>query len=104
MGVREAIGLLTGSASDRRLRELGVLQAAHLLVMGGLQPNLQAACEAAQRALDAGEAAERFARMVALQGGPKDVLRQAGLAPAPCSHGLGLSPCHPLPRPRHHAV
>jgi thymidine phosphorylase len=58
--VREAIDLLTGSASDPRLRELCVLQAAHLLVMGGLQPNLPAACEAAQRALDAGEAAERF--------------------------------------------
>ena len=86
--VREAIDLLTGSASDPRLRELCVLQAAHLLVMGGLQPNLPAACEAAQRALDAGEAAERFARMVALQGGPKDVLRQAGLAAAPCSQGV----------------
>lgn len=86
--VREAIDVLTGKSSEPRLLELCVLQAAHLLVMGGLQPNLGAACEAAQRALDSGEAAERFARMVAFQGGPSDVLHDARLALAPCSQGV----------------
>jgi thymidine phosphorylase len=87
--VREAIDVLIGSAaSDPRLRELCVLQTAHLLVMGGLQPSLQAAEEAALRALDSGAAAERFARMVALQGGPNDVLRDTGLATAPFSIGV----------------
>ena len=92
--VCEAIGLLTGQAAEPRLLELCVLQTAHLLVMGGLQPNLDDARRAAMQALDSGAAAERFARMVALQGGPKDVLQQASVgqraawAAAPCSVGV----------------
>lgn len=71
-----------------RLLWLSVLQTAHLLVMGGLQPDLPTAWEAALKALHSGAAAERFARMVALQGGPADVWRDAGLASAPCTVGV----------------
>jgi thymidine phosphorylase len=86
--VREAIDVLTGSTADPRLSELSVLQTAHLLVMGGLQPDLESARDAALRALASGQAAERFERMVALQGGPPAVLRDAGLLIAPCSVGV----------------
>jgi len=81
--VQEALEVLAGTACEPRLLELCMLQAAHLLVMGGLQPNLDAARAVVRTALDSGAAAERFARMVALQGGPRDVLRDAQLPRAP---------------------
>lgn len=86
--VREAIDLLAGRSAEPRLLELCLLQAAHLLVMGGLQPSLEAAQAAAQAALRSGAAAERFARMVALQGGPGDVMRNPGLPKAPTTVGV----------------
>ncbi|MFM7972549.1 MAG: thymidine phosphorylase [Betaproteobacteria bacterium] len=81
--VQEALEVLKGTAAEPRLLELCVLQAAHLLVMGGLQPTLDDARLAVRTALDSGAAAERFARMVATQGGPRDVLRDAQLPRAP---------------------
>lgn len=86
--VREAMDLLAGRSAEPRLLELCVLQTAHLLVMGGLQRDLEAARAAAQSALDSGMAADRFARMVALQGGPADVWRQAPLAAAPITRAV----------------
>ena len=86
--VREAMDVLSGRAAEPRLVELCVLQTAHLLVMGGLQPDETAARAALQRALDSGEAAERFARMVALQGGPTDVWRDAKLPTAPVTRAV----------------
>lgn len=88
--VQEAIDLLTGAAAEPRLLELCVLQTAHLLVMGGLQPTLEAARAAAMKALRSGEAAARFERMVALQGGPRNVLRWDGGDRAP--HAVGVWP------------
>ena len=88
--VQEALDLLTGVRAEPRLLELCLLQTAHLLVMGGLQSTLEAARQAAQEALGRGEAAERFARMVALQGGPRDVLHVASLPLAP--HSVGVWP------------
>ena len=88
--VTEAIDLLTGGACEPRLLELCLLQTAHLLVMGGLHRSLQEAQSAARQALSSGQAAERFGRMVALQGGPADVLRRAGLPRAP--HAVGVWP------------
>jgi len=81
--VREAIDLLTGRAREPRLLELTLQQAAQLLWRGALQPTLDDARAAAERALAGGAAAERFARMVAALGGPADVLRDAGLPVAP---------------------
>jgi thymidine phosphorylase len=72
--VRESIDHLTGAASDERLREVTLALSAELLVLGGVQPDAGTARAAAERALDSGVAAERFAAMVAELGGPADLL------------------------------
>jgi thymidine phosphorylase len=72
--VRESIEHLTGAASDERLREVTLALAAELLLLGGLQPDVAAARQAAEQALDGGAAAERFAAMVTELGGPADLL------------------------------
>jgi thymidine phosphorylase len=72
--VRESIAGLTGEALDDRLREVTLALSAELLVLGGVEADAQAASSAAERALDSGAAAERFAAMVAELGGPSDLL------------------------------
>jgi thymidine phosphorylase len=72
--VRESTDHLTGEASDERLREVTLALSAELLVLGGLQPDAAAGREAAEKALDSGAAAERFAAMVRELGGPADIL------------------------------
>jgi thymidine phosphorylase len=83
--VREAIQFLTAAPAEREPRQatITLALAAEMLHLGGLAPTLEAAHARARAALDSGAAAERFARMVALQGGPADVLRDAQLPPAP---------------------
>ncbi len=85
--VAEAMVLLRGDGrSDpalARLRELCLALTAEALVLGGLAPDAAAAQALAQARLDDGSAAERFARMVAALGGPRDVWRDAGLPAAP---------------------
>jgi thymidine phosphorylase len=78
--VREAIDYLTGAAREPRLHAVTIALAASLLEQGGLAADGRAA---ADRALESGAAAERFAAMVAALGGPSDVLGDAGLATAP---------------------
>jgi thymidine phosphorylase len=69
--VRESIDVLTGSAdADPRLVEVTLALARALLPLGGLDP------DTAQRALESGAAAERFAAMVAALGGPADLLER----------------------------
>jgi thymidine phosphorylase len=68
--VRESIDHLTGAASDERLREVTLALSAELLVLGGVERDAGAARAAAERALDDGAAAERFASMVSELGGP----------------------------------
>jgi thymidine phosphorylase len=72
--VRESIDHLTGAARDDRLREVTLALSAELLVLGDLRPDVAAAREAAELALDGGAAAERFAEMVRELGGPADLL------------------------------
>jgi thymidine phosphorylase len=72
--VRESIDHLTGAVSDERLREVTVALSAELLALGGVYPDVAAAREAAEKALDGGAAAERFGAMVAELGGPGDLL------------------------------
>ena len=72
--VRETIDHLTGAATDERLREVTVALSAELLTLGGVQPDAQSARDAAEKALDGGAAAERFAAMVTELGGPSDIL------------------------------
>jgi thymidine phosphorylase len=72
--VREAISGLAGGPLDDRLRDVTLALSAELLVLGGVSADPEAARAAAQRALDSGAAAERFAAMVAELGGPSDLL------------------------------
>jgi thymidine phosphorylase len=72
--VREAIDFLTGRRRDARLLAVTVALTEEMLLLGGLAPGAAAATAAVGRALASGAAAERFARMVAALGGPRDIL------------------------------
>lgn len=72
--VRESLDFLTGRAADPRLREVTVALAAELLVLGGLAADVREARARVESVIDGGEAADRFARMVAALGGPKNIL------------------------------
>ena len=72
--VRESIDHLTGAARDERLHEVTVALSGELLRLGGVIPDEDEAQAAAERALDSGAAAERFAAMTAELGGPPDLL------------------------------
>ena len=74
--LREAISMLQGEACDARLLEVTLALGAAVMVLGGLAPSEQAAREALRQSLANGGAAERFARMVASLGGPKDLLEK----------------------------
>jgi thymidine phosphorylase len=109
--VREAIDVLTGRGAEPRLREVALALAAELLALGGVAAEQDAASRV-ERALDSGAAAERFARMVAALGGPKDLLEdperhlpqapvrrpvcleQAGMVGAIDVRALGLAVVH----------
>jgi thymidine phosphorylase len=80
---QEAIAFLTGQRREPRLLALTLELGAELLVLGGLDADLATAKKRLARGLYQGHAAEHFARMVAARGGPVDVLKQSGLAPAP---------------------
>jgi thymidine phosphorylase len=81
--VREAIAYLKGKR-DARLHECTRALAVEMLDVAGIAPRASAAAKL-DAALASGEAAERFARMVAALGGPADLLERpdAYLAKAP---------------------
>ncbi len=81
--VRESIAFLTGAAREPRLLALTLALAAQMLNLAGLADSVAEGERLARRALDSGAAAERFARMVAALGGPRDVLTDAALPTAP---------------------
>ena len=81
--VQETLDYLRGSAREPRLHQVTLALAAQMLHLGGLAASAEAGRAQAQTALDRGAAAERFARMVALLGGPADVFADAGLVTAP---------------------
>jgi thymidine phosphorylase len=72
--VRESIDHLTGAARDERLLEVTLALSAELLVLGGLERDVDHGRAAAVSALESGRAAERFAAMVTELGGPSDLL------------------------------
>ena len=73
--VLESVEGLTDPASlDGRLRDVTLSLCAELLVLGGIEGDASAARSSAERALDSGAAAERFAAMVRELGGPSDLL------------------------------
>ena len=82
--LRDAIDFLTDPASrDPRTLALTLALGVEVLRTGGLFAGDDDARAALQHTLDSGAAAERFARMVSLLGGPADVLHDARLPVAP---------------------
>ena len=83
--VQEAIDFLTGRRRDVRLHAVTTALASELLVVGGLASDYRAACDAVERALASGAAAERFSRMVEALGGPDNLVESTEqyLAQAP---------------------
>jgi len=76
--VAEAVAFLNGTERDPRLHELVLALGGEMLLLGGLASNPEQAHSQLQRALDSGQAAERFAWMVHALGGPVDLLQQPG--------------------------
>jgi thymidine phosphorylase len=74
--IRESVDFLSAGTANDRLYEVVMALGAEMLVLGGLAENQQAAAERLQTALASGDAAEVFARMVASQGGPADLLQR----------------------------
>lgn len=80
--VSEIIQLLRSEKSGP-LVEVALALGAELLVLAGTDQSEAAANIRLSHALRSGQAAERFARMVAAQGGPRDILEGAALPKAP---------------------
>ncbi len=74
--VRLAMDYLTGKSRPARLHEVTMALCAEMLVLGKLAANDTEARAKLQAALDSGEAAERFSRMVAALGGPSDLVER----------------------------
>ncbi len=75
--VRNAVDYLTGAHRDARLHEVTLALGAELLVLSKLAANTKAARHTLEKTLTSGAAAERFQRMVAALGGPRDFVARA---------------------------
>jgi thymidine phosphorylase len=73
--VREAVEFLT-SKRDIRLEECVLALAGEMLHLGGLVPDAEAGRRMARQALESGSAAEKFAAMVSMLGGPADFVEK----------------------------
>jgi thymidine phosphorylase len=74
--VRVAMDYLAGRSRPARLHEVTMALCAEMLVISGLADTSELARAKLQTALDSGEAAERFARMVTALGGPADLMER----------------------------
>jgi thymidine phosphorylase len=72
--VRAALHVLRGADRDSRLRTVVLALAEPLLLAGGLADSPAQARARLEAALDSGEAAQRFGRMLSCLGGPGDFL------------------------------
>jgi thymidine phosphorylase len=95
--VAHACEFLLGRAGGSRVMAITLALGAELLLSAGVEPDAERATARLRKALESGAAAERFDRMVAALGGPKDFLAgYAGhLAVAPvirpvCADGDGV--------------
>ena len=75
--VRNAVDYLNGARRDPRLDRVTMSLGAELLALSGLAPDPLSGEAALRRALESGAAAERFERMVAGLGGPKNFVSRA---------------------------
>ncbi|GEP09118.1 thymidine phosphorylase [Methylobacterium gnaphalii] len=73
--VTYAIEYLAGRSREPRFHAVTLALAAEMLVAGGLAADVAEGAERLERALDSGQAAERFERMIAGLGGPSNLLR-----------------------------
>ena len=78
--IRNAVDYLTGARRDERLHRVTMALGAELLALSGLARDLDAGAAALRRALETGAAAERFERMVAALGGPKNFISRCHVA------------------------
>ncbi len=76
--VAEVIATFRGEAADDRLARVTVDLGAELLALGGLVSDIAAGRRHMEDVLAGGQAAERFAAMIAAQGGPADLLDRPG--------------------------
>jgi thymidine phosphorylase len=74
--VRVAMDYLSGRARPARLHEVTMALCAEMLVLSGISATYEEARAKLHAALDSGEAAERFARMVTALGGPADLMER----------------------------
>jgi thymidine phosphorylase len=88
--VRESIDFLSGRGREPRLLEVTLALAGQLLHLGTLVASPAQGEQRARAVLDSGDAAQRFARMVAALGGPRDALERpdAALPRAPVQRSL----------------
>lgn len=74
--VKEAVRFLRGEGKNDRLREITLTLAAQGLLNAGLARDEEEAQGILDQTIVSGAAAERFAKMVALQGGPSDFIER----------------------------
>jgi thymidine phosphorylase len=76
--VRYAIDYLTGSVIEPRMHDVVLALGSEMLRLGGLARTDREGKRQLTAALQSGEAADRFARMVAAMGGPRDLIERPG--------------------------
>ncbi len=74
--VARALDLLTMTDIDNRLWDLSLALGGALLARAGMVADRKAGAARLERVIEEGRAAERFAAMIAAQGGPKDLLER----------------------------
>ncbi|WHO73356.1 thymidine phosphorylase [Rhizobium sp. BT03] len=72
--MRNCLDFLAGGKADTRLETVVLAFAAEMLVTSGIAPSSEEGEGMARRALSSGRAAEVFARMVSMLGGPADLI------------------------------
>jgi thymidine phosphorylase len=76
--IKNAVDYLIGAHRDARLHEVTLALGAELLVSAKIAKDAKVARAMLETSLATGEAAERFQRMVACLGGPKDFVERLG--------------------------
>ncbi|OYQ35936.1 thymidine phosphorylase [Niveispirillum lacus] len=74
--VRECLSILAGGVAESRLWRVTRALCEEMLVLSGLASDGVVAARLVDQAIDTGAAAERFARMVAVLGGPPDLIER----------------------------
>jgi thymidine phosphorylase len=72
----EAVEFLRGGYRQPRLEDVCLSLGSEMLVLGGLAQNLKSARSMLDKVIETGMAAESFARMVSMQGGPADFVEK----------------------------